>query len=83
MRSCTEGALASSAVAALPLSPGGVCNEASWPWCDAPPSFEAAERIRDEELAACCTAACSMSTFALLRRLRPSVVEGSGMAWSR
>ena len=83
MRSCTEGALASSAVAALPFPPGGVCTEASWPWCAAPPAFETAERMRDAELSAYCTAACSISTFATLRRLHPSVVEGFGMAWSR
>ena len=80
MRSCTEGALALSATAALPFPPGGVCTEASWPWCATPPAFETAEHMRDAELSTCCTAACSMSTFASLRRLRPSIEEGSGMA---
>ena len=81
MRSCTEGALASSAAAALPFPPGGTCTEASWSCCAVPPAFaDANECIRDAELLACCTAACSMSTRASLRRLRPLVVEGSGMA---
>jgi hypothetical protein len=80
MQSCTEGALMSLAAAALPFPPGGVCTEASWPWCAVPPAFKTTERMRDAELSAYCTAACSMSTFASLRRLCPSVVEGSGMA---
>ena len=81
MRSCTEGALASSAAAALPFPPSGMCTEASRSCYAVPPAFaDAAERVRDVELSACCTAACSMSTRASLRRLRPLVVEGSGMA---
>jgi hypothetical protein len=80
MRSCTEGALALSAAAALPFPPGVVCTEASWPWCATPPAFETTECMRDTELSACCTAAYSMSVFASLRKLRPSVVERSGMA---
>ena len=81
MRSCTEGALASSAAAALPFPLGGTCTEASWSCCAIPPTFaDAAECTRDTELSACCTAACSMSTRASLRMLQPLVVEGSGMA---
>ena len=56
MRSCTEGALALSAAAALPFPPRGVCTEASRPWCAAHPAFGTAECMRDAELSACCTA---------------------------
>ena len=81
VRSCSEGAFVLSAAAALPRPPGGVCTEASWSYCTVPPAFaEATERIRDVELSACCSAACSMSARASLRRLRPTGVEGSGMA---
>ena len=72
MRSCTEGALASSAVAALPFPLSGTCTEASWSCCIVPQAFaNASVRIRDAEFSAYCTAACSMSTHASLRRLRP------------
>jgi hypothetical protein len=81
MRSCTEGALASSNMAALPFPPSGTYTEASWSCYAVPPAFDdATECIRDAEVLACCTAACSMSTHTSLRRLRPLVVEGSGMA---
>ena len=84
MRSCTEGALAPGTTAALPFPAGGVCTETSRSWCAVPPGCSGAfERIRDAELSACCTAACSMSSCASRRRLRPEGVEGSGMAWSR
>ena len=84
MRSCTEGAFAPGATATLPFPAGGVCTEASWSWCTVPPAgFGTIERMRDAELSACCTAACSMSTCASRRRLRPEGVDGSGMAWSR
>ena len=81
MQLCTEGAFASSAVAALPFPPGGMCTKASGSCCAVPSALaEATERMRDAELSACCTAACSMSARASLRRLRPAGVEGSDMA---
>jgi hypothetical protein len=81
MRSCTEGAFAPSAATALPRPPGGVCTEASWSYCAVPPAFaEATERMIDAELSARCTATYSMSTRASSHRLRPSGVEGSGIA---
>jgi hypothetical protein len=68
----------------LPLSAGGVGTEASRSCCVVPPAFaEAAERIRDTELSACCTAAALRRACASLRRLRPLGVEGSGIAQSR
>ena len=76
MRSCTEGAFASSAVAALPFPPGGMCTEASGSCRAVPPALaEAAKRMRDAKLSGCCTTACSMSARASLRRLRPAGVE--------
>ena len=84
MRSCTEGAFASYAAAAFPFPHGGVCTETSWSCRAVPPGcFGTIERMRDAELSACCTAACSMSACTSRRRLRPEVVDGSGIAWSR
>ena len=84
MRSCTEGAFAPSAAATFPFPPGGVCTEASRSYCAVPPAFAgAAERIRGAELSACCTTACPMNTCASRCRLRPEVVDGSGIAWSK
>jgi len=75
-RSCTVGAFAPFA--------SGVCTEASRSCCTAPSVLaEATERIRDAELSACCTVASSRSAYASLRKLRPSGVDGSGMAQIR
>ena len=60
----------------LARPPGGICTEASWSCHVVPPAFaDAVERMRDMELSSCCTAACSMSARASLRRLRPAGVE--------
>jgi hypothetical protein len=84
MQSRTEGAFAPCATAAFPFPPGGVCTETSWSYRAIPPGcFRTIERMRDAELSACCTAACSMSTCASRRMLRPEVVDVSGIAWSR
>jgi hypothetical protein len=58
------------------------CTEGSGP-C-APPSSRASPcwRMRDAELSACWTAACSMSACASRCRFRASGVEGAGMARS-
>jgi hypothetical protein len=58
------------------------CTEGSGP-C-APPSSRALPcwRMRDAELSACWTAACSMSACASWCRFRASGVEGAGMARS-
>jgi hypothetical protein len=58
------------------------CTEGSGP-C-APPSSHAlpCRRMRDAELSACWTAACSMSACASRCRFRASGVEGAGMARS-
>ena len=75
-RSCTEGAFA--------LLACGVCTEASQSCYAAPSALtEATERIRDAELPACCTAASSRSSCPSLRKLRPSGVDGSGIAQIR
>ena len=72
-RLCAEGAFA--------LFADGVCTEASWSCCAAPPALaEATKRSRDAKLSAYCTAASSRSACASLRRLRTSGVHGSGIA---
>ena len=56
MRSCTEGAFASSPAAAFPFPPGGMYTEASWSCRAVPPALaEATERMRDVELSASST----------------------------
>jgi hypothetical protein len=59
-----------------------VCTEALGP-C-ATPSSRALPcwRMQDAELSACCTAACSMSAYALRCRFRASGVDAAGMARS-
>jgi hypothetical protein len=65
-----------------PLRAPPACTDASGP-C-APPSSRALPcwRMRDAELSACCTAACSMSACASRCRFRASGVDGAGMACS-
>jgi hypothetical protein len=86
-RSCTEGAFvlpAGCTKTALHRPPVGLCIEASWS-CRAVPLAlaEGTGCIRDAELSACCTAVASIRACASWHRLRPSGVEGSGIAQSR